>query len=287
MEKYEKPHQMQLPFLRESESTYLKPNMKIYSKETLIEALRNIRQMGWIENARPGNAGGVGNTLEDLLGIKENNLPIPNAAEWELKTHRIGSTALTTLFHLEPSPRTLRLVSAMLLPKYGWPHQEAGNLYSANEMSFRQTINGLARTDRGFGIVIDHTTRRVLISFDSKVVSPRHADWLNSVNKRVGLLELQPQPYWGFDDLFHKAGTKLINCFYVRADVKRENGKEYFHYKDIMLLTGCDMDCFIKGLEKGYLLIDFDARTGHNHGTKFRLHQDKFPELYSKVQVIP
>ena len=53
--------------------------MKIYTKETLIAALREIADRGWIENARPGNYGGIGNTLEDLLGITENNLPIPNA----------------------------------------------------------------------------------------------------------------------------------------------------------------------------------------------------------------
>ncbi|MDR2193443.1 MAG: MvaI/BcnI family restriction endonuclease, partial [Treponema sp.] len=46
-----------------------------------------------------------------------------------------------------------------------------------------------------------------------------------------GLDELNPQPYWGFDDLSHKAGTKLINCFFVQADSKKEHGIEYFHYK--------------------------------------------------------
>jgi hypothetical protein len=46
--------------------------------------------MGWIPDNRPGNIGGVGNTLEDLLGIEENNLPILNASEWELKCQRTG-----------------------------------------------------------------------------------------------------------------------------------------------------------------------------------------------------
>lgn len=60
-----------------------------FTKEKIIEKLKEIAEMGWILNARKGNHGGIGNTLEDLLGIKENNLPIPNAAEWELKTQRI------------------------------------------------------------------------------------------------------------------------------------------------------------------------------------------------------
>lgn len=60
----------------------------IYSKEQLIDRLREIQRMGWIQNQRHGNSGGIGNTLEDLLGIEENNLPIPNASEWELKCQR-------------------------------------------------------------------------------------------------------------------------------------------------------------------------------------------------------
>lgn len=195
--------------------------MKILTKDALIEELREIRSRGWIPNARPGNSGGVGNTIEDLLGIAENNLPIPNAAEWELKCQRVG-TSLTTLFHLEPSPRVLKIIGEILLPKYGWKHASL-----SNEMSFRQTISGQSRSDRGFMVVVDRTPRKVLISFSSTAVDKeRHSAWLRSVRKRVGLGELNPQPYWGFDDLNHKAGTKLLNCFYIQAQVRREKGME-------------------------------------------------------------
>lgn len=40
--------------------------MNILTKEQFIDALRNIRKKGWVPNARPGNAGGVGNTLEEF-----------------------------------------------------------------------------------------------------------------------------------------------------------------------------------------------------------------------------
>ncbi len=104
-------------------------------------------------------------------------------------------------------------------------------------MSFRQTIGGLNRSDRGFKVIVDRYSKKVLISFDSKAVAKKHYDWLSSVKKRVGLNELYPQPYWGFDDLFHKAGTKLHNCFYVVADVKIVEGEEYFFYKNILMLS--------------------------------------------------
>jgi hypothetical protein len=242
--------------------------------------------MGWISNARRGNAGGIGNTLEDLLGIKENNLPIPNAAEWELKTQRVNTTSLTTLFHIEPSPRAIRFVPQVFLPKYGWAHEEAGKKYSKGEMSFRQTIHGNARSDRGFGVIIDRKERKIMISFDADSVDVRHKKWLELVKRRVGPGELNPQPYWGFDDLEHKAGTKLPNTFYVQAEVKTERKREYYHYTKVMMLQKFSFEGFLKALEEGKILVDFDARTGHNHGTKFRMRQDCLPMLYEKVAII-
>ncbi|NLH51868.1 MAG: MvaI/BcnI restriction endonuclease family protein [Bacteroidales bacterium] len=260
--------------------------MQIFTKDELIKRLLEIKQKGWILNTRQGNAGGVGNTLEDLLGIQENNLPIPNAAEWELKCQRKGSSSLTTLFHMEPSPRAVRFVPSILLPKYGWSHELAGTDYPETEMSFRQTINGLKRSDRGFCVTVDRNVRKVLISFDASSVDHRHNNWLNSVKDRIGLSELNPQPYWGFDDLFHKAGTKLLNCFYVQADVKRESGREHYHYNTIMILRKFSLDKFISAIENGIILIDFDARTGHNHGTKFRIRQGNWDRLYDDVKII-
>ncbi len=260
--------------------------MKIYTKETLIAELKKIRDLGFVLNARHGNHGGIGNTLEDLLGIEENNLPIPNAAEWELKTQRLGTSSLTTLFHIEPSPQALRFVSAMLLPKYGWRHQRAGNGYPETEMSFRQTIHGLAPSDRGFKVVIKEHEEKILISFDSSSVAVKHIDWLKSVEKNVGLEELNPQPYWGFADLAAKAGTKLHNCFYVQAQVKREKGQEFYHYQKILKLARFSFDKFLQGLLEGFVLVDFDARSGHNHGTKFRLRQNRLPDLYEHSEEI-
>lgn len=258
----------------------------LFTKESLIEKLKAISAMGWVENGRHGNSGGIGNTLEDLLGIKENNLPIPNAAEWELKTQRLNTSSLTTLFHMEPSPRAVGFVAKVLLPLYGWGHQGAGEKYKADEMSFRQTICGNGCSDRGFTVAIDRKEQKVLISFNSKVVSPRHADWLKSVKKKVGLEQLNPQPYWGFDDLKHKAGTKLLNCFYVQAEVKNENGKEFYKYSKVMMLRKFNFDGFLKALDEGKVLVDFDARSGHNHGTKFRLRQNSLPDLYKEVKEI-
>jgi len=254
--------------------------MKAYTKESLIEALIKIREMEWISTGRKNNDGGVGNTLEDLLDLPENNLPIPNAAEWELKAQRKNTSSLVTLFHMEPSPRAFKFVPSILLPEFGWPHKEAGKKYPKNEKSFRQTISTNGFSNRGFMVKVDRSNQKVLIdySFD-KIDLETHSGWAENIRGK----KLEPQPYWGFNDLFHKAGTKLHNCFFVRAESKRIDRVLHFHYQDIFMLQEFSLERFITAIDDGHIYVDFDARTGHNHGTKFRLRVNKLVELYANV----
>ena len=163
-------------------------------------------------------------------------------------------------------------------------HQEAGKKYSINEKSFRQTISTLSRSNRGFKVVVDKLEQKVLISFNSESVADCHKEWLLSVEKNIGLKELDPQPYWGFQDLYHKAGTKIHNCFFIGVEVKKEADKELFFYSKIMKLSGFSLDKFINAIEIGDIMVDFDARTGHNHGTKFRFRNSRLYELYENVE---
>lgn len=260
--------------------------LKLISKEELIEKFKEIEIKGWIKcpTKRKKNDGSVGNLLEDLLGIPENNLPIPNAAEWELKTQRAETSSLVTLCHQEPSPRAAKLVPDMLLPKYGWAHSKAGTKYPDDEMSFRATLNAITYTDRGFKVNVNRNDERVEIVFDSnKCDKAIHGDWLNNVKKRVGLGSLPILPYWGFNDLYTKIGTKLINCFFVQADTKREGGSLYYHYNNVLMLKSVDKEKFIEAIEQGVIYVDFDARTGHNHGTKFRIKSKDIPMLYAEA----
>ena len=260
--------------------------LKVFTKEELISNLKVIKAMGWIENYRKGNDGSAGNVLEDLLDVPENNLAIANSGEWEFKTKRKTSSSLSTLLHNEPSPRNAFLVPRLLLPYYGWNHQLAGSKYPDTEMSFRQTIYCKRFSDRGFTVRLDRKEEKIVINFDALQVDDRHSDWLNSVQERVGLGDISPVPYWGFRDVAAHVGAKLVNCFYVFVDVKQENGKEYLQYNDIKMLSTFSMAKFIDALENNLIYIDFDARTGHNHGTKFRIREANIHLLYEKVTLI-
>ncbi|WP_238579894.1 MvaI/BcnI family restriction endonuclease, partial [Treponema endosymbiont of Eucomonympha sp.] len=82
------------------------------------------------------------------------------------------------------------------------------------------------------------------------------------------------------------AGTKLLNCFYVQAESKKKNDIEYFHYSKAMKLETFSFSHFLEQIENANILVDFDARTGHNHGTKFRMRQNCLPYLYETVKEI-
>ncbi len=62
-----------------------------------VQRLKEIKDTGYVKTHRQGNTG-IGKTLEDLLGIEENNIPSPNAARIELKSGRKGSPSMLTLF---------------------------------------------------------------------------------------------------------------------------------------------------------------------------------------------
>ena len=107
-----------------------------------------------------------------------------------------------------------------------------------------------------------------------------HTEWANNLRYD----ELKTQPYWGFDDLFYKAGTKLHNCFFMLAESKKIDRILHFHYQEIFVLKTLDIEKFINAIENGDVYIDFDARTGHNHGTKFRLKREALINLYAEVE---
>ena len=253
--------------------------VQFVTKEELISGLKSLQTMEWIESIRPGNPGGIGNTIDHLLGFSENNLPISDSAQWELKTHRAGSSSLITLLHKEPKPQGT--VPRYLIPKFGWPDQTR-----VDELSFRQTLFADRLTDRGFGIEVDNDSRTINIFFDSGRVERHHNDWLRSVESRTGLGPLNPQPNWPIQELSLRVSTKMLNAFYVEVATKGSAKREMFRIEKVSTLQGFNTEGFLHAIEDGGVAIDFDARTGHNHGTKFRLRENFLPKLYAYVDAV-
>ncbi len=265
-------------------STVLSAPTKIYTKKSLAEALVVIRDKGWIKNTTGKQGDGVpGDILEALLGIPTNNLPIADASGWELKTHRNGSTAMISLSHKEmKSDLKKAVVPKMMLPIFGWPHQEAGLKYPETERSLRIDIVGDKWNSRGFKLDLDRSLQHVHVVFDPSKVSDVHAAWLKEVEERLKTIPFS-EPYYDFSDFYKTIGRKFLNCFFVKCDEAVIDGMQHFRYTEAYILEDVNVQSFMKGVENGDVKIEFDARTGHNHGTKMRMLENDIPDVYSKV----
>ena len=244
-----------------------------YTREGIITKIGQLKSAGFVKNSRPKNQGGVGNTVEDYLGIKENNLSIADMGEYELKTKRKGDKSLTTLFHLDPFPRergSLNILYDVLLPVFGWPNRN-----NAAETSLRLTVGAKGFMGRGFTIVVDNDEQCVRLLFDPSKAAPAFAEWRDKI-VGAGKDKLDPYPHWPYAILKEHV-DKITNVFMVFAESKGsyKDGTEEFHYVDGYVMEGLRFDVFLEAIRQGTIVVDFDCRTGvgrkpHNHGTKFR-----------------
>jgi hypothetical protein len=247
-------------------------------KEDLITTFKNISHTGWISNDyRTTSSGNVGNILEDQLGIKENNLKLPDIGEYEIKAQKVKMqpNSLLSLFSCEPQPQG---TVGNLINWFGWKPTIWRENYKPNERSFRQTLTSNF-SDRGFRVVVLEDA--VKVEFNAEYVSTKHKVWKESL-QTFDLVE----PYWKFDLLSEKLNVKLKNCIYSVAGSRTVDGIEQFHYSNTMIMEDFSFDRFLEQLHEGNILIDFNARSGHNHGTKFRCRQNIINKLYNTITYI-
>ena len=101
----------QLPLLDTPKSS----RVESYTLDELKSKLNAIKNMGYVRSVYH-HAGGIGNTLESLLGVKENNLTLPDLGKFELKARRKETGSMITLFTKSPN----RYSNAQLLLEYGY-----------------------------------------------------------------------------------------------------------------------------------------------------------------------
>lgn len=217
----------------------------------LIEKLKEIKEMGYIKTHRVGTTG-IGKTLEDLLGIKENNIPGPNAAMIELKSARKNTTSMLTLFTKSPLPPR---ANSALLQIYGYESSK-GN----KRKELHTTVNALGynKLKGKLGFKINTEEYRICL--------------VNPQNEILG--------YWDKETLKKSFERKLFKLLYVKAETKDYGSNEKFWFNEAWLLSGFNFNNFINLLRKGTILVDIrmgqypDGRS-HDHGTGFRVFPDQ------------
>ena len=195
--------------------------------------------------------GAPGLYLEHLLGLQTSNVDVPDAGGWEVKFST--GKGLVTLFHKEPQPRGSGL--RHMINNWGWVGRNG-------RQSFRHTICG--ESDR-FVVVDESNAIRV---------------------RRTGHDDMVP--HWPHDVLINSLSRKLRNLILVRGRKQRRT----VWYDSAEMLTEVRSSRFIRAILQGTVCIDFDAyiRSNdsiRNHGTKFRIHIDNIPRLYTNRAHFP
>ena len=241
--------------------------MKTYNE--LIEGLKELKEKGFVKTHRSGDTG-IGKTLEDLLGIEENNIQGPDGKDTELKAARKNSASMLTLFTKSPLPRG---INSQLRAEYGYPDDN-----HPDKLTLRTTIDS-----------VDFNTIKGLKGF---MISSKE-DRIEIVSGRPPVkFPDMPNPYWSKSDIENSIKKKYKkSLLYVKADFKGTGEEEEFHFNEAYLLEGFNFSKFTQSLKKGILKVDI--RLGlyangdfHDHGTGFRIKPSLLEECFSGRKVL-
>ena len=226
----------------------------------IVDRLKYLKQTGFVKTHRSGPTG-IGKTLEDLLGITENNIPGPDLnEEIELKSARKHSPSMLTLFTKSPLPPR---VNSVLLNELGYITPE-----SNGKKILHTTVSGVNfNTLRGkTGLKIEIDNERLILICNQKT---------------------SVEAYWDKATLKKYFETKLPKLCYVKAESKNSGAQEEFWFNEAHLLEGFDFSNLIELTRKGDILVDIrigqypDGRA-HDHGTGFRINPDKLDMCFTK-----
>ena len=240
----------------------------ITTLDEFICEYRKIQSMGWIRTHRSGNTG-IGKTLEDLLGIEENNYQEPDFGEYELKAGRNNSNSMLTLFTKSPLPKG---ANTALRLAYGY----ASSAYDNDEKVLHATLNALnfvKIANTGHFLKVDY----VVENSGDKIV----------IESETGFADA----YWFVDELrdhfMSKYPYKLV---YVKADSRGYGSNEEFLFKEAYVCDGFSYDGLLELLQEGRIYVDLrigqypDGRT-HDHGTGFRIKESDQDYLFNKHRI--
>ena len=236
----------------------------ITTLDDFIREYTKITEMGWIRTHRAGPTG-IGKTLEDLLGIPENNLDEPDFGEYELKSCRLNSNSMLTMFTRAPQPRG---ANTKLRLKYGY----ASDVYENEDKVLHATLSA----DR-FTSITDTGHRLKVACLDDAIY----------IESEEGLEDI----YWPRTTLKRCFEKKYKSKFvYAKAEARGIGADEEFRFLEAYEVSGFDYGSVTQLLEAGKIFVDLrigqfhsgsKAGQTHDHGTAFRIREADQPRLFA------
>jgi hypothetical protein len=227
--------------------------------EELLNKLRDISAMGFVDSMRSGDTG-IGFTLESLLGISENSNRAPDYKGIELKSARSKRTR-STLFSQIPKWEISYL-------KSGKEILQAHGYYNA-----------------------DNDRTQLYCSVSSTPNSQRLFMRLNASGDLVENLALEldgietPVVVWVLSELESVLSAKHKETFWVKAEHRSSGSKEQFHFTDVVhtrspLINNFGFLVDTGKIEMDYTLSSKPSGGTRDHGYLFKIWPRNFDLLF-------
>jgi len=240
-----------------------------------VKALKKlIKSATWYPSHRRSNTG-IGKTLEDLLGIKENNINkgdivVPGIDPVELKTSRNNSKSMITLFTKSPEPRAIG--NRQLLERFGYLNKKS------NTKELHWTLNVGENDIKGKKLLLE-------------------VSHLGEEN-RIDLVDAEGSEkivvaYYSREAIEAAAMSKLSSgLVLVEAESKTVSGDEYFKYIRATYLCDLKVDAIFDLIVDGSLFLDLRLGTyksgkskgkPHDHGNGFRIFEKNLKDIFGYI----
>ncbi|MCK6512927.1 MvaI/BcnI family restriction endonuclease [Myxococcota bacterium] len=221
--------------------------------DELTTEFQLLKSKGFVKSLRKGPTG-VGYTFEMLIGLRENNLALPDIKGIEIKAHRDHSNSMITLFTFNKKCWKINPLTA--IKKYG-SFDQNGRLGMYYTMSLSPNSAGLFLTVSQHEIAVQHISGEIIATWQIATIAERFA-------------------------------KKIPALIFVSAHVEERAGVEYFQFYRAQIMRETSSDLLSDLFKTGNLLVDLrlhDKGTrARNHGTGFRIFEDKLHLLFKKIE---
>lgn len=233
--------------------------------DELLEKLHELHKRGFIPSITKGDPG-VGDTLENALGIQRNNKKTPDYKGIELKASRITkngekkTVTRSTLFTKVPDTG---LTYSEILDKYGKVQIPRGKTEPRKQIY--ETLSTQKYNAYGLKLSVDYDN-----------------DKLNLID------DAEPEPNlvssWNLDILRKTLLVKHHETFWVKAASEMRNDIEYFRYDKVIHTKNPNALLLAPLIENGEITADLAAHikpdgTYRDHGLLFKIFPQNIHDL--------
>ena len=226
-----------------------------YDLTEFKEKFEKVKAIGFVKALRKGPTG-VGHTLEQLLGMTENNIALPDLGEVELKGKRINSGSMITLFTFNRKAWKMKPLDAV---------KAYGSLDKNARLGLYYTLSPIPN---GAGL---------FLHVEPEAISVRH-------------IAGQVVAEWQIEDLTRRFKQKIPAFVLASAISEERDGVEWFRYTRAQIVYGTTPNILQEQIAAGNIVVDLrlhdQGTRARNHGTAFRVKEKNLSQIFSFVEEI-